>query len=68
MKKTRSKAIAILATLLMILTIIPNNCEASELSKLGLHVIPYPQQVILEGKDFLMDKTINIILDKNYSH
>ena len=67
MKKTRSKSIAILATLFLILTVISNNCEASELSRLGLHVIPYPQQVTIEGNAFLMDKTINIILDKNSS-
>ncbi|MCK5280251.1 MAG: hypothetical protein KAK04_16970, partial [Cyclobacteriaceae bacterium] len=43
----------------------PNNCEASELSNLGLHVIPYPQQVEIGGNDFILKSPVNILLDKN---
>ncbi len=65
MKRTTCKAIATI--FILILTIIPYDCEASDVSKLGLHIIPYPQQVIIGGKDFLLKDSINIILDKNYS-
>ncbi len=67
MKRSRLKAFTFAATFILILTIIPYNCEASDLSKLGLHVIPYPQQIKIGGKDFLLKNSINIILDKNYS-
>ncbi|MCK5207889.1 MAG: beta-N-acetylhexosaminidase, partial [Cyclobacteriaceae bacterium] len=43
----------------------PNNCEASELTNLGLHVIPYPQQVEIGGNDFILKSPVNIMLDKN---
>ena len=40
---------------------------ASELSSLGLHVIPYPQKVELGGSDFEIKNKVNIILDKSAS-
>ncbi|MEQ6121123.1 DUF4838 domain-containing protein [Reichenbachiella sp. MALMAid0571] len=43
------------------------NSLASELSDLGLHVIPYPQQVVLGGNEFVLKSTVNIVLDKNAS-
>ena len=44
-----------------------NNCFGSELSDLGLHVIPYPQQVALGGNEFVLKSPINVVLDKNAS-
>lgn len=41
------------------------NCMASELSNLGLHVIPYPQKVEIGGDDFVLQSPVNIALDKN---
>ncbi len=38
---------------------------ASELSTLGLHVIPYPQKVEIGGNDFILRSPVNIVLDKN---
>jgi hexosaminidase len=67
MKLAISKTIAFVAVYFVILAVVPYNCEASELSRLGLHVIPYPQQVKFGEKDFIFKKTINIVLDKNYS-
>ncbi len=37
----------------------------SDLSALGLHVIPYPQQVEIGGNDFTLKSSVNIVLDKN---
>lgn len=44
-----------------------NNCQASELTDMGLHVIPYPQQLEIGGNDFILKSPINIVLDKNAS-
>jgi len=41
--------------------------RASELSSLGLHVIPYPQQVKFAGADFVFKNGLNIVLDKDHS-
>lgn len=40
---------------------------ASELTNLGLHVIPYPQEVAIGGNDFVLKSPIHIVLDKNAS-
>ncbi len=42
-------------------------CSASDLSDLGLYVIPYPQQVVVGGSDFVFNGYLNIVLDKNHS-
>ena len=47
---------------------LPYNCEASELSDIGVHVIPYPQQVEIGGDDFILKSPVNIVLDKNCTH
>jgi hexosaminidase len=52
---------------LFLLFIIYNSLYASELSSLGLHVIPYPQQVKIAGPDFKFSKELTIVMDKNYS-
>jgi len=39
----------------------------SELSNIGLSVIPYPQEVTLGGEGFILNKNIPIVLDKNHS-
>ncbi|NOY94975.1 MAG: family 20 glycosylhydrolase [Chlorobi bacterium] len=41
--------------------------SASDLSNLGIHVIPYPQQVILGGDNFIIPNNVTILLDKNHS-
>jgi hexosaminidase len=38
---------------------------ASELSQLGLHVIPYPQEVKTGGPDFVFKDEITIVLDRD---
>lgn len=38
---------------------------ASDLSSLGLHVIPYPKEVKLTGVDFNFNMELTIVLDKN---
>ncbi len=42
-------------------------CYTTELSSLGIHVIPYPQQVTLEGDDFIFNNQLNIVLDQDFS-
>ncbi|MCK4344351.1 MAG: beta-N-acetylhexosaminidase [Bacteroidales bacterium] len=42
-------------------------CYAIELSSLGIHVIPYPQQVTLEGEDFTFNNQLTIVLDQDFS-
>ncbi|MBV6643188.1 MAG: beta-N-acetylhexosaminidase [Cyclobacteriaceae bacterium] len=44
-----------------------DSCNASELSSLGLHVIPYPQKVSLGGEAFVLHSTVNIVLDNGSS-
>ncbi len=39
--------------------------NASDLTGLGLHVIPYPQKVELGGADFILQNKLTIVLDKN---
>ncbi|MEO6733065.1 MAG: beta-N-acetylhexosaminidase [Ferruginibacter sp.] len=41
--------------------------SASELSEPGLHVIPYPKQVVIKGDDFGFNNYLNIVLDKNHT-
>ncbi len=41
--------------------------HGKELSSLGLHVIPYPQEVLLGGQPFVFGNQLNIVLDKNHS-
>jgi hypothetical protein len=38
--------------------------ETTELSKAGIHIIPYPQEVKLRGKDVTLEKNVTIVLDK----
>ncbi|MBE9512266.1 MAG: beta-N-acetylhexosaminidase, partial [Bacteroidetes bacterium] len=42
-------------------------CYATELTSLGLHVIPYPQQVTLGGEDFNFNTQLTIVLDQDHS-
>ncbi len=44
-----------------------NEAKASDLSNIGLHVIPYPQQVILGGSDFTFSDKLTIVLDEAHS-
>lgn len=44
-----------------------NLLHANELSNLELHVIPYPQKVIVSGSDFTFKNEISIVLDNDRS-
>jgi hexosaminidase len=39
--------------------------ELTVLSKSGIHLIPYPQEVTLKGADFRLDRNVAIIIDRN---
>lgn len=39
--------------------------QESELTKAGIHLIPYPREVKLEGADFRLEGPLTIVLDKN---
>lgn len=52
----------------MLLFSLPSlNSRASDLAALGLHVIPYPQEVETGGEAFAVQKKIAIVIDKNAS-
>ncbi len=55
----------LIITIFTIGNLFSSGIMASELSNLGLHVIPYPQQVELGGNDFTLKSPVNIVLDKN---
>ncbi len=60
------------ATVLFTLFILIFSCslaksQGKELSSLGLHVIPYPQEVLLGGSPFRFGNQTNIVLDQNHS-
>lgn len=42
-------------------------CIATDLSDLGLYVLPYPQQVSIGGDAFVFNNDLNIVLNKNHS-
>ena len=50
-----------------ILTTSANSLFSSELSKLGLQVIPYPQQVRTGGSNFTFKDKLTIVLDDDHS-
>jgi hypothetical protein len=52
---------------LLFFGLVPVNARATELSDLGLYVIPYPQQVKVSGDNFTFNNTVHIVLDKNHS-
>src|SRR5688572_5928728 len=64
-KKWSINSSALLSIFLCLL--IPVKGIATELTDLGLHVIPYPQQVRIGGTDFVFNDYLNIVLDKNHS-
>jgi hexosaminidase len=59
-----NKITGLILTFVLFITI---NSTANELSSIGLHVIPYPQKVFLEGNAFEISKELTIILDKKHS-
>ena len=61
MKIIRVLPISLMTLLLFLLA----SLNVSELSALGLNVIPYPQQVSTGGEDFIINGKISIELDKN---
>ena len=67
MKKQVFKVIPYVFAMLFLVSSFSNYRMASELTSLGLHLIPYPQEVKLEGNVFVLKNTITIVLDKNAS-
>jgi hexosaminidase len=59
--------ILFLKLIFLIFTLPSNISVASELSAVGLHVIPYPQKVKSGGPDFNFKNGLTIVLDKNHS-
>src|SRR3977135_523833 len=53
---------------IMLCSLAPVNSMATELSDLGLYVIPYPQKVDVSGDNFNFINSVNIVLDKDHSH
>ena len=41
------------------------NDTVTVLSRAGIHLIPYPQEVTLRGEDVMLGNRVNIVLDKN---
>lgn len=39
--------------------------KPTSLSEIGVHLIPYPQEVSLEGTDFMLNKNVSIVIDPN---
>ena len=64
MKKSKSFRAVIISLLVLLL---PFKSQGSELSDLGLHVIPYPQEVEAGGEPFAVSGKISIVIDKNAS-
>ena len=55
------------AVLILVMMHFSSQTRATELSELGLHVIPYPQEVETAGSAFLMSQKIVIVIDRNAS-
>ncbi|MFK5973121.1 MAG: beta-N-acetylhexosaminidase [Flavobacteriaceae bacterium] len=66
MQKAKTSTYLII-TLLLVGNLFLSYCQTSDLYALGLHVIPYPQQVEMGGGEFIFKSPVNIILDKNAS-
>ncbi|MCF6224635.1 MAG: beta-N-acetylhexosaminidase [Flavobacteriaceae bacterium] len=64
MKKTKKQ---IYLAVLIFTLLFSNHSIASELSDLDLHIIPYPQKVQIGGDKFVLQNSVNIVLDKNHS-
>jgi hypothetical protein len=65
-KSNRAKLISTF-TFFICLAFLPFTSFASELSALGLHVVPYPQQVYLGGEAFTFSGELTIVLDPKHS-
>ncbi len=50
------------------LSIKTSDDRKTTLYDLGINLIPYPQEVLPEGKDFIFDGKISIVLDQNASN
>ena len=60
------KRVTALTILLFVFGFISRSA-GTELSDLGLYVLPYPQQVTLTGEAFVFKSSLNIVLNKNHS-
>lgn len=47
--------------------LLPSRCLANGLADSALYVIPYPQQVVFTGGEFVFPRQLNIVLDKNHA-
>ena len=67
-RKVRNRyPVLIIFNLLVLVSASTNTLFASDLSTLGLHVIPYPQEVKISGPDFVFTHELTIVLDKSAS-
>ena len=55
----------ILIFFLLLGLLVPKGVRATELSDLGLHVIPYPQEVERTGGAFALRGPVAIVIDRN---
>lgn len=58
---------AFAAVFLLLFTVISPGASATELSDLGLYVIPYPQEVKTGGEGLSLSKSVVIVVDRNAS-
>ncbi|GJM29492.1 MAG: hypothetical protein DHS20C17_21270 [Cyclobacteriaceae bacterium] len=63
-KKAMHKIVSIIIYLILPFILINTAQAQSKLAALGLHVIPYPQEVTINGSDLVLTSPINIALDK----
>jgi len=63
----RSPIIQAVLTCFMLLLSVPFKSQATELSELGLHVIPYPQEVETGVASFPVANQVTIAIDRNAS-
>jgi len=63
-----SYLIPILSALLIVFSNqMPATASANALLNKGIYLIPHPQEVNLGGEDFILDREVTIVLDKNAS-
>jgi len=64
----KSRILPLLSTLLfLIFGQMPAAGSANDLLNAGIYLIPHPQEVSLGGEDFILDREVTIVLDKNAS-
>lgn len=65
-KRVRKPALTVFLPVALLL-FVSGKSNATELSDLGLYVLPYPQQVTVGGDAFSFNSNLTIVLNKNHS-